>query len=404
MSTEFEKKLLYKYLGKDMVNYFKKYKAIVAGGAVTSIFTNSEINDIDVYLRSKEDVAALMEIMYDDFYIASHTKKATTFIKTVDEQELKIQLIHYNVFGSVDDVFEAFDFTICMGAFDFKNEQFSFHHNFFKHNSQRALRFNKNTHFPLISVIRTKKYEERNYTISKPELFRVIMKCMDLEINSYEELKDQLGGMYGISYDLLFQDIEDKEFSLDKAIDHIENLHMSDEYFEANDPVVFNNVDELISSATGLPIKYFKQNDNKYVLRFNGNIETLSTIKDNMIEVDISEVFPAGTKLYKYVKETEVGLISFYDKDFKYELDSDIVAKEKVGLFFNTYDNRTDSTYADDGGVLIEVSVNAEDFAGVTSNHLRFKKCKDVKVIERPSNNDKKDEGKLIKSLGNLGD
>lgn len=41
---------------EDIWEVLKEHKAIIAGGAITSIFTNQPINDIDVYFRSEEDL------------------------------------------------------------------------------------------------------------------------------------------------------------------------------------------------------------------------------------------------------------------------------------------------------------------------------------------------------------
>ncbi|MEC1259989.1 hypothetical protein P9D34_05915 [Bacillus swezeyi] len=52
MGYQFEKNKLYAYLGKDLVKSLKKFEVIVAGGAITSLFNNKAINDIDLYFRS----------------------------------------------------------------------------------------------------------------------------------------------------------------------------------------------------------------------------------------------------------------------------------------------------------------------------------------------------------------
>lgn len=52
MSYQFEKNKLYAYLGEELVEALKRNEAIIAGGAITSLFNNKEINDVDIYFRS----------------------------------------------------------------------------------------------------------------------------------------------------------------------------------------------------------------------------------------------------------------------------------------------------------------------------------------------------------------
>ncbi len=198
---EFEKNKLYSYLGEDLINQLKKHKVFIAGGAITSLFCNRDINDIDIYFRDESSLLSLVEEFWDDnLYIVSHTKKATQYNFSYMKNDIPIQLIHFKYFNSPEDIFKTFDYTVCMGCFDFNTEEFVLHDDFLKHNSQRLLKFNSDTEYPIVSLLRVQKYEKRGYVISKPEFIRIILTCMNTEINSYEELKDQIGGMYGMAY------------------------------------------------------------------------------------------------------------------------------------------------------------------------------------------------------------
>ena len=121
-----------------------------------------------------------------------------------------VQFMTFKYFPEVQDIFDTFDFTVCMGAYDCKTQEFFLHPDFFKHNSQRYLKFNAGTAYPLMSMMRVDKYREKGYSISKAELLRVLFACMDLNINSWEEAKEHIGGMYDMSK--AFE--EDKEFTL----------------------------------------------------------------------------------------------------------------------------------------------------------------------------------------------
>lgn len=49
-----EKRKLLENIPEDIYEILKEQQCFVAGGAITSLFTNRKINDIDVYFRSQE--------------------------------------------------------------------------------------------------------------------------------------------------------------------------------------------------------------------------------------------------------------------------------------------------------------------------------------------------------------
>ena len=107
----------------------KNYNCYIAGGAITSLFTGKDINDIDIYFKDK---AELFRALYENFsseYIIYVSKKAITF--KVSNQET-IQFIYMNYYDKAEDIFDDFDFTICMGAFDIQKDIFILHEDFFR--------------------------------------------------------------------------------------------------------------------------------------------------------------------------------------------------------------------------------------------------------------------------------
>src|SRR5690606_34187726 len=139
-----------------------------------------------------------------------HTNRS---VLITDHRKQKIQLVVYKFFPTVGDIFDEFDFTVNMGAYDFGEDRFVFHHNFFKHNSQRYIEINVNTAYPLISMLRVDKYRQKGYTVSKPQLLRLMFRINQLNLNSWDEVLDHVGGMYGVDPEKIFD--KTKEFSID---------------------------------------------------------------------------------------------------------------------------------------------------------------------------------------------
>ncbi len=187
--------------------------AYIAGGAVTSVFTNKPINDADIYFKTEGDFQEAIASAYEDgLWCVDVSKRSVTFSDNGDIR----QYMHFGFFPTADDIFKAFDFTVCMGAYDYDSNELVLHPDFLKHNSQRFLRFNPGTNFPLASATRVLKYQLRGYTIGKGDILKIALACRYVRIDSWEDLKDQIGGAYGHKVEIAG---EEQPFSLSAAID-----------------------------------------------------------------------------------------------------------------------------------------------------------------------------------------
>lgn len=218
-----------------------EHGCIIAGGAITSVFTNAEINDYDIYFRSKEDFTKIFkevyreyeyggngygdleyDLTYSDGIAAIVTKKALLLF----QGNAKIQFIVNAFYETPEDIFDHFDFTCCMGALRMQDETFVLHEDFLKHNAQKYLSFNPGTLYPLVSALRANKYKDRGYTISKSQMLRILLAVNAKEIDTWEVLMDEMGGMYGTPPEEIF-DIA-KEFSLELAMEQLENVNITE--------------------------------------------------------------------------------------------------------------------------------------------------------------------------------
>lgn len=209
---------------------------IIAGGAITSVFTNTEINDYDIYFRSKEDFTKIFKEIYHDYYdgtldfdlgfpdaiVSVVTKKALLLF----HEESKIQFIVNDFYQTPEQIFEHFDFTCCMGALKMQDETFVLHEDFLKHNAQKYLSFNPATLYPLVSALRVQKYKDKGYNISKSQMLRVLCAVNKKEINDWVTLMDEVGGLYGTPAEEIF-DIT-REFSLDNAMEDLEKVEIQE--------------------------------------------------------------------------------------------------------------------------------------------------------------------------------
>ncbi len=217
-------------------------KAIIAGGAITSIFTNKEVNDLDIYFRDIEDMVTFIKACYGEevcvdihrdkwvdamsqFAVrySGHTKKSVMF---TDREGTQIQLIHCDFYENSQEIFDSFDFSINMGAYDFKLKQFVLDENFLQDLAARRLTVNTNTSYPIISQLRIAKYKERGYHISRKEFVKLSLAVANMTIETWEEAAEAIGGLYGYDYDKVFDTT--KEFSLEEMMDQVDKLLPND--------------------------------------------------------------------------------------------------------------------------------------------------------------------------------
>jgi hypothetical protein len=194
--------------------HFAPEGSMVAGGAVTSAFTGQPINDVDLYFKSRRAFECAVASAYDEGLWCVHkTSRAVTFAYG----DAVVQLVHFDWFSDAHAVFDAFDFTCCMGAFDNDAKEFVFHDNFLKHASQRYLSFHAGSRFPFGSLLRVMKYQARGYTIGKGDMLRIALACHKTPVASWTDLSEQIGGQYGERINL--EGIGD--FSIESAIEAI---------------------------------------------------------------------------------------------------------------------------------------------------------------------------------------
>lgn len=70
----------------------------------------------------------------DKYCCMIYTEKGAMF----SVENVNLHLIYFNYFNSINELFDTFDFTVCMGAFDFLTEKFVLHDRFLEHNADRC--------------------------------------------------------------------------------------------------------------------------------------------------------------------------------------------------------------------------------------------------------------------------
>lgn len=236
--TRQKKELLgYVNITEELEEVLKGLNCFIAGGAITSIFSGKEVNDLDIYFTGLEELCAFIAIAFDcddllpekyqelpelgrySLRYTGHTKKSVMF---TDSNGMQVQLIHCAFHETPESIFDSFDFSINMAAYDFKNECFVLDQEFLPDLAARRLAVNTGTSFPIISQLRIDKYKQRGFDISRKEFVKLSLAVANMDINSWDDAMDAIGSMYGYNYDELFD--TNVDFSLDEMISQLEDL------------------------------------------------------------------------------------------------------------------------------------------------------------------------------------
>lgn len=223
LSLQNEAKFILNQLGSGTADILKKNKAILAGGAITSIFSGAPINDFDIYFPTIEDFTACNNELTTYHRRAAKCKTGNAFTFT-GIANVPVQLIQKIIVSSTVEIFDAFDFTIVCGAYDFANNKFIFHQDFYKHLAQRQLIYNPAAKWPIAALIRAEKYKKRGFNFSNKEFIKVIAKIISLDLKTNEDVAEQLKGMYGMGGSQIIERLKkekEQPFSLESFLDII---------------------------------------------------------------------------------------------------------------------------------------------------------------------------------------
>lgn len=195
-----EKLFLLKDIPKGIIDLLEESNAVIAGGAITSVFSRNRISDYDIFFRSSEDRKKITnKLISRDYEVVFETPVALTF----RIHGLLFQVI-FKVTGEPEQIINGFDFTVCAGAYDFKSDKFILHDDFLRDLAQRKLYYIGSA-YPIASMVRVRKFLNKGFDIPGTEIIKLSLDIHNLKIETMQDLKDQL---YGIDAVILSEFLE----------------------------------------------------------------------------------------------------------------------------------------------------------------------------------------------------
>lgn len=338
----------------------------IAGGAVLSKVTKTDIADYDIYPKTKKDALEVCLALLDNSsFVVNVTDRAITFkcnyVHSNTGERAIFQVMTFDVFPTAQSIFDFFDFSVCMGACDCDTKEYHFGDTFWPDVASKNIRFNPKTKYPLASMIRLDKYKAKGYYVGKGEASKVALAVAAKGIpTSWEELESQLGGIYGKSIKV---QVEGEEFTLDRAYKVLSDLEFNVKYSTEGE-FSWVGVDELEILLSEEPLVIYeggwKVSDGSLVAcGFDDRI--LELPNTSVVEKPMSECPVRFIKAYKYVKPNGDGgykgaVWSGNHNDVVYKPFEKTVYEKDPYLF--TYQKPQDKNHA---GLLCEVRIPVED-------------------------------------------
>jgi hypothetical protein len=253
-----------KHVDNKEIEQIIRDNAIITGGAIVSLLTGEEVHDYDVYFRTKESCLAVANYYVNKFN-ATHGAHATikvddegriqVFIQSsgiegdpeengiTDESEPmaepaqfaedpdpeaekpkyrpvflstnaislsdKIQIV-IRFYGSPEEIHKNYDFIHCTCWYSFLDNSLELPAKALEAIINKELYY-VGSRYPLCSIIRTRKFINRGWTINAGQYLKMCLQLNELNLKDINVFKDQLVGVDSAYFMQAIEQIQEKQ-------------------------------------------------------------------------------------------------------------------------------------------------------------------------------------------------
>lgn len=181
----------------------------IAGGALTSYFSNRPLSDVDIFFENELDYNFAVKAFEDRWRDVTNpsVKGVHLNAKTFDinrlqnhpksmpipREKILIQLICKT--RTLTETLDSFDFTVCKAAFSLIKGEFYFHPNFLLDlNTNKLVLDGK--YSPVTALYRVLKYQKKGFEIENLEMAKLVMGINRLELKTNKDALEHFKGVY----------------------------------------------------------------------------------------------------------------------------------------------------------------------------------------------------------------
>lgn len=195
-TTAYNKVAMLMDFKKRVIQGLEENGIMLCGGAITSAFSGANIKDLDFYVQDPEKLESAFKFI-EEFFPASSCYKsinARTWTRNKGRRKYRVQIIT-RFTGNAQKIFDDFDFTVTQGAYNFVNQRFEFGDRFLQDIAKRDIVYCGKSQYPICALYRTLKYQRKGYTLRGVTMMHIALSIVQLKIDTYGKLKEQLFGI-----------------------------------------------------------------------------------------------------------------------------------------------------------------------------------------------------------------
>lgn len=217
----------------------------VTGGAIASLLSGDEINDYDLYFKTKEAALAVAKY-YADKYLDEYKNSVLvetyefTGITGLKEERIRllkdknpmimlenhgeyeprcftptaislknIQIV-FRFYGTPEEVHRTYDFVHCTNVYEYAQDRLTLNADAMYSILSKTLIYHGSL-YPICSILRTRKFIARGWTITAPQMLKMIIQTKDVNLQDRETLFDQLVSVDALYFQEFFARISNNE-------------------------------------------------------------------------------------------------------------------------------------------------------------------------------------------------
>lgn len=222
-------------ISDESVKKIVRNNAIITGGCIASMLMNDDVNDFDVYFKTREATLKVADyyikpISDEEVFVSSEKDdrievfiSSSGFIKREDDPKNPYSLIYatsnaltlsdkvqivLRFYGDADKIHKNYDFVHCTNYWT--NES-----GLVLNEKALASLITKEliyvgSKYPICSVIRTRKFIKRGFTINAGQYLKMCFQISQLDLSDIDVLKEQLIGVDSAYFDILIHALSEK--------------------------------------------------------------------------------------------------------------------------------------------------------------------------------------------------
>lgn len=239
LRTNFDKFIV--SITDDKVKNLVAKNSIITGGSIASMLLGDKPNDIDIYFKTKETVKAVAEYYIKMFNVTPGISRSVELIEENDEIIIKVQSdgiakvispekglfkpifitdnaislsgkfqLMLRFYGEVDEVHKNFDFAHCTNYWESDSGKLTLREKALTSLLTKEL-FYEGSRYPICSIIRTRKFIARGFTINAGQYLKMCFQVSNLDLTNVKVLREQLIGVDSAYFNLLIEALANKQ-------------------------------------------------------------------------------------------------------------------------------------------------------------------------------------------------